>query len=136
MFEWLNDFKDIRKKIEYYEYQLSESKAELKRWVEGDLMKIKLEQESLSSNLENKIEWYEKELKMLYSRREKLTEMIKGFDDLDSKIIVMKYVEDKSLFAISKELGYSYDHIRDKHSRLIQAVKLADKISMNDLLSV
>ena len=136
MFEWLESFKEIKQKIEYYEFQLSESKAELKRWVEGDLRKIKLEQQSRSSNLENCISFYEKELKLLYNRRVKLTKLIKGFEDLDSQILVMKYVEGKSLYQISLELDYSYQHIREKHSRLVQAIKLADKISMDDLSKV
>ncbi|MGF3073214.1 hypothetical protein ACQV2T_06680 [Facklamia sp. P13069] len=136
MFEWLESFKEIKNKIEFYQFQLEESKAELKRWVDGDLQKIKLESESLSSNLEENIKRYTKELEILKDRRDKLTNLIKGFEDLDSQILVMKYIEKKSLFEISEDLGYSYQHIREKHSRLVQAIKLADKISMDDLSEI
>lgn len=46
MFEWLKDYKKLEEEIAYLEYNLDKSKAELKRWISGDLQNVRLTAES------------------------------------------------------------------------------------------
>ncbi len=126
LFEWLNDYNKLIRKIEYVEYQLETSKAELKRWIEGDLQGVKLTRESQSSKLESHIKHYENQLQYLISRRKSLKDFIFRFDDLDSQILYKKYIEDKSLEEIAYEVGYSYSHIKKCHSRLVKTIRFVD----------
>ena len=127
LYEWLNDYQKLIRKIDYTEYQLEVSKAELKRWVEGDLQDVKLTKDSQSSKLESHINRYENQLKHLISQRKDLKDFIFKFNDLDSKILYKKYIEDKSLEDIAYEVGYSYGHIKRCHASLVKLIKFVDE---------
>lgn len=126
LYEWLNDYHNLIRKIEYTEYQIEVSKAELKRWVEGDLQGVRLTKDSQSSRLEHHIECYEKQLQHLVSQLKDLKDFIFKFNDLDSRILYKKYIEDKPLEEIAFELGYSYGHIKRCHAALVKLIKFID----------
>lgn len=48
-YEWLKNYQELEDKIVDIEFNLERSKKELKRWVQGDLTKVKLTSESRSS---------------------------------------------------------------------------------------
>lgn len=48
-YEWLKNYQKLEDKIVDIEFNLERSKKELKRWVQGDLTKVKLTSESRSS---------------------------------------------------------------------------------------
>lgn len=52
-YQWLKDYKQLEQQIEYLKWNLNRSELELARWIKGDLVNIKLEKNSRSSNLEN-----------------------------------------------------------------------------------
>ncbi|NMA74438.1 MAG: hypothetical protein GX963_09835, partial [Bacteroidales bacterium] len=62
LYEWLLDYQNLSNKIEYLEYQLDRNKRELKRWVEGDLQNVSLNEKSIASRLEEVIFDIEHEL--------------------------------------------------------------------------
>lgn len=55
-----------------------------------------------------------------------MKEQIDKMDGLEQKIAFLKYIEGKSLFEISIKLGYSYDWIKKKSS------KIGTKKALND----
>ena len=50
--QWLKDYKELEKDIASLELNLERSERELRRWVQGDLAKYKLTEESIASNFE------------------------------------------------------------------------------------
>lgn len=133
LFEWLTDYRRTKNKIEYIEFQLEQSQSELKRWIEGDLQDVRLTKESLSSKLEGNIAIFENELKYLNTRQDKLKQLISKFDDLDSQILIGKYIDGKTLYEVSEDLTYSYSHIKNCHSRLVKMLYLLDDTLLSDL---
>ena len=55
-FGWLKDYKRLEEHLIYLKWNLNKSKLELIRWVEGDLVNVRLEKNSRSSYLEENIE--------------------------------------------------------------------------------
>ena len=54
--------------------------------------------------------------------------MVGHFKGLENLILKMKYIEGKSLKEIADELGYSYQHIVNKHASIINTIKLIESI--------
>ncbi|MGY4556815.1 hypothetical protein [Bacillus thuringiensis] len=46
MFDWLKDYQKLEERIAYLDYNLDKTKAELKRWISGDLRDVRLTAES------------------------------------------------------------------------------------------
>ncbi|CAM5212120.1 Phage protein OS=Lysinibacillus sphaericus OX=1421 GN=LS41612_21190 PE=4 SV=1 [Lysinibacillus sphaericus] len=61
-FAWLKDYRELEYEIAYLDLNLERTKTELKRWVQGDLAKVKLTSESQGSKVEDIIEQIEWEL--------------------------------------------------------------------------
>ena len=103
---------------------------ELERWYDPrDLGKVKITNESTASHLEEYIKrdrafLGEKELAM-----EALMIMIERFKGLDNQILKMKYIDGKTLREIANELGYSYQHIVNKHASAVNTIKLIESIN-------
>ena len=91
-FEWLKEYKQLEHEIALLEWKLSKSKLELTRWVEGDLMDVKLTNESLASKLEGVIAKLEEELSIRKKQMDELMQIINRLDELDQKIVKLKYV--------------------------------------------
>lgn len=123
-YEWLKQYQELEEEIYLLRWKIKKSEVELDRWVEGDLVNVKLEKDSLSSKLEKNIE----DDKELLDEKEKnmnsLVNMIEKFQGLDNQILKMKYVDRMTLKDISIELNYSYSYIMAKHSQLVKVIKL------------
>lgn len=126
MYEWLKDYRKLNEEIAYLEHNLERSKRELKRWVEGDLSKIKLEVDSDGAKLEEHIERIEWELAHKMNDLYDLKKLIDTFKGLDNKILKMKWIEGMTLEQIAIELGYSYNYIKRKHAEAMKIIKFVD----------
>lgn len=122
-FEWLKEYKQLEHEIALLEWKLSKSKLELTRWVEGDLMDVKLTNESLASKLEGVITKLEEELSIRKKQMDELMQIINRLDELDQKIVKLKYVEGMTLEAVARSLGYSESHIKHRHAIVRQSLK-------------
>lgn len=127
MFEWLKDYKQLMQRIAYIEFKIEQSETEWSRWTSGDLYNTHLGKDSIASKLPDYIERDKEILEDLKSHRKTLLNFIDTFEDLDSKVLKLRYVKGLSLYEIAEELGYSYDHIRRCHSNLVKVIQLYDK---------
>ena len=128
MYEWLKDYQQLKEEIEYLEYKIEREKRELKRWVYGDLQDVKLQEDSIASGLEERIEAYEKELQRKKDDLEKAKKLISTFKGLDNQILYKKYVEGKTLVEIAKELNYSEQYIYNKHAQIMKMINFANRL--------
>lgn len=133
MFEWLNDYKVLKRQLIYKQDKLDAAKSELWRWTHGDLQEVKLSKDSIASGLEQHIMNLHAEVSVLITRLDNLNKMISKFDDLDSTILRMKYIDGVSLYEIAEQTAYSYGHIRNRHSVLMKSIKLFDEVLLKDL---
>ncbi|MFC9447859.1 DUF1492 domain-containing protein [Bacillus cereus] len=126
MFEWLKDYKKLEEDIAYLEYNLDKSKAELKRWISGDLQNVRLTAESEGAKVEGRIEAIEYELAYKMNEEYDLKFLINKFTGLDHQILKMKYIDGMTLEQIAFELHYSTGYIRRKHAEIRKIVKFLD----------
>lgn len=130
MYEWLRDYQEIEDAIARLEFNLERSQRELKRWVEGDLIGVKLTAESDGAKLEERIERIEKELAIQKEERSNFITLITQFKGIEHKIIKMKYVDGMTLEEIAEELNYSSSYIYRKHSEITKMIKFAHQIRL------
>ncbi len=128
MYEWLKDYQELNNQIDYLEYKLQREKRELKRWVQGDLSKLKLNDRSISAGLENIIADLEYELAHKLNDRYDAEKLIALFEGLDNQILYYKYVKGMTLEMISDELNYNYNYIKNKHAQIMKMIKFAEKV--------
>lgn len=114
--------------IQLLDWKIKKSELELTRWIEGDLANVKLEKDSLSSNLEKNIERDKVLLSEKKKAMESLMEMISKFKGLDNQILKMKYLDGMTLESIAYELGYAPGHIRNKHASIIRTIKFVEDL--------
>ncbi len=128
--QWLKDYKELEKDIASLELNLERSERELRRWVQGDLAKYKLTEESIASNLEEKIEVIRYELACKMNDQRKILDMISKFDTLENKIIVGKYIEGKTLEEIAEQHQYSTQYIYNKHAQLKKTIRFVELMAI------
>ncbi|MFJ7951284.1 hypothetical protein ACIQZG_07125 [Lysinibacillus sp. NPDC096418] len=131
MYEWLLDYRQMEDEIAYLEFNLEQSRKELKRWVSGDLAGVKLTAESDGAKLEERIERIENELKIKQNEKENFMELISKFKGLNHKILKLKYVEGMTLEEIAEELNYSASYIYKKHAEIAKMVRFAHEIKLS-----
>lgn len=102
MFNWLKEYQRLEEEIAYLEYNLDKTKAELKRWVSGDLREVRLTAESEGAKVEERIEAIEYELAHKLNDMYKLKNLISKFRGLDNQILKMKYVDGMTLEQIAE----------------------------------
>ncbi|MEJ9122603.1 hypothetical protein P4I92_02510 [Bacillus cereus] len=127
MFDWLKDYQKLEEDIEYLNYNLDKTKAELKRWISGDLREVRLTVESEGAKVEERIEAIEYELAHKMNDMYKLKKLISKFRGLDNKILKMKYVDGMTLEQIAEEISYSSSHIKKKHAEIIRLIKFVER---------
>ncbi|UIJ66108.1 hypothetical protein LW858_25135 [Bacillus cereus] len=127
MFEWLKEYQKLEEKIAYLTYNLDKTKAELKRWVSGDLREVRLTAESEGAKVEERIEAIEYELAHKLNDMYKLKKLISRFRGLDNKILKMKYVDGMTLEQIAEEISYSSSHIKKKHAEIVRLIKFVER---------
>ncbi|PGU11111.1 hypothetical protein COD21_12375 [Bacillus cereus] len=127
MFDWLKDYQKLEERIAYLDYNLDKTKAELKRWVSGDLREVRLTAESEGAKVEERIEAIEYELAYKMNDMYKLKKLISKFRGLDNKILKMKYVDGMTLEQIAEEISYSSSHIKKKHAEIVRLIKFVER---------
>lgn len=127
LFDWLKDYQNLEEDIEYLGYNLDKTKAELKRWVSGDLQDIRLTAESEGAKVEERIEAIEYELAHKMNDMYKLKKLINTFKGLEHKIAYLKYVEGMTLEKIAEELNYSSQYIYNKHAAMRDKVEYSNR---------
>ena len=126
-FKWLEDYQKLEDHLVYLKWNLNKSKLELIRWVEGDLVNVRLEKNSRSASLEENIEKMEREIVILEQQKEEMVAIVASFKGLDNDIVRMKYVEGCSLEIISEEVGYSASYIRQRHAEIRKTLQFLDQ---------
>ncbi|EKS8366925.1 hypothetical protein [Bacillus thuringiensis] len=127
MFNWLKEYQRLEEEIAYLEYNLDKTKAELKRWVSGDLREVRLTAESEGAKVEERIEAIEYELAHKMNDMYKLKKLISRFRGLDNKILKMKYMDGMTLEQIAEEISYSSSHIKKKHAEIVRLIKFVER---------
>lgn len=127
MFDWLKDYQKLEERIAYLDYNLDKTKAELKRWVSGDLREVRLTAESEGAKVEERIEAIEYELAHKMNDMYKLKNLISKFRGLDNQLLKMKYVDGMTLEQIAEEISYSSSHIKKKHAEIIRLIKFVER---------
>ncbi|MGE6501169.1 sigma factor-like helix-turn-helix DNA-binding protein [Bacillus wiedmannii] len=127
MFNWLRDYQKLEEDIAYLEYNLDKTKAELRRWVSGDLRDVRLTAESEGAKVENRIEAIEYELAHKMNDMYKLEKLISKFRGLENQILKLKYVDGMTLEEIAEAVNYSSSHIKKKHAELVRLIKFAER---------
>lgn len=125
-FQWLKEYQELDEQILFLKWNLNKSKLELARWVHGDLSNVRLEKNSRSSSLEEKIKKIENELKLLNYQKEEMLLLIDNFAGVDNQIVKMKYIDCMSLEEIAEKTGYSESHVRKRHSEIRKTLTFID----------
>lgn len=107
---------------------MDRTKAELKRWISGDLQDVRLTAESEGAKVEKRLEVIELDLAYKMNEMHNLLNLISEFKGLDNKIIRMKYIDGMTLSSIACVLNYNVDYIKRRHSTIARIIKFADKI--------
>ncbi|MED3356985.1 sigma factor-like helix-turn-helix DNA-binding protein [Bacillus thuringiensis] len=127
MFNWLRDYQKLKEDITYLEYNLDKTKAELRRWVSGDLREVRLTTESEGAKVEKRIEAIEYELAHKMNDMYKLEKLISKFRGLENQILKLKYVDGMTLEEIAEAVNYSSSHIKKKHAELVRLIKFVER---------
>ncbi|UGO49469.1 sigma-70 family RNA polymerase sigma factor [Bacillus Phage vB_BanS_McSteamy] len=127
MFNWLRDYQKLEEDIAYLEYNLDKTKAELRRWVSGDLREVRLTAESEGAKVEKRIEAIEYELAHKMNDMYKLKKLISKFRGLENQILKLKYVDGMTLEEIAEIVNYSSSHIKKKHAELVRLIKFVER---------
>ncbi|MDM5230178.1 ECF-type sigma factor [Lysinibacillus pakistanensis] len=130
MYDWLRDYQQIQEEIAYLEYNLERSQKELKRWVNGDLVGVKLTADSDGAKLEERIERIDRELQVKLLEQKNFLELINRFSGLNHKILKLKYVDGMTLEEIAEVLNYSASYIYKKHAEIAKMIKFAHEIKL------
>ncbi|MGX5576150.1 hypothetical protein ACWKTS_33645 [Bacillus toyonensis] len=128
MFDWLKDYQKLEEDIAYLEYNLDKTKAELKRWVYGDLRYVSLTRDSQGAKVEECMEAIEYELAHKMNDVFDLKKLIRKFEGLDHQILKLKYMDGLTLACIASELNYNPDYIRRRHAEVMRIVKFVDAL--------
>ena len=129
-FQWLKDYQQLEYDIAYLEQNLERTKRELKRWVEGDLSKVKLTADSHGAKVEDIIIRIETELAHKRHDLDDIKRLVSTFEGLEHKILVGKYIDGKTLEDVAEELGYSAQYIYNKHAQIRRMVSFAESYSV------
>lgn len=127
LFNWLKVYQELEQEVAYLDYNLDKTKAELKRWVSGDLREVRLTAESEGAKVEERIEAIEYELAHKMNDMYKLKKLINTFKGLEHKIAYLKYVEGMTLEKIAEELNYSSQYIYNKHAAMREKVEYSNR---------
>ncbi|PEW66976.1 hypothetical protein CN448_18775 [Bacillus cereus] len=128
MFDWLKDYQKLEERIAYLDYNLDKAKAELKRWVSGDLREVRLTAESEGAKVEERIEAIEYDLANEMNDMYDLMKLINKFKGLDNQILVKKYIYGMTLEQIAWDLNYSPNYIKRKHAEVRKVIKFVDDL--------
>ncbi|CAM4214561.1 hypothetical protein BAMA_02065 [Bacillus manliponensis] len=124
---WLKDYQKLEQDIAYLEYNLDKTKAELKRWISGDLQNVRLTAESDGAKVEVYIEAIEYELAHKLNDMYKLKKLVSTFKGLENRILKLKYIDGMTLERVAEELNYSTGYINKKHAEIMRRFKFTEE---------
>ncbi|RAN68964.1 hypothetical protein B5P40_16370 [Bacillus sp. SRB_8] len=124
----MKDYQELKADIDHLECNLDKTKAELKRWVSGDLQKVRLTAESEGAKVEDRIEVIEYELAHKINDLSDMVELISTFHGLENKIFKLKYIDGMTLEKVAEELNYSAGFIKNKHAEIMRRIKFAERL--------
>lgn len=130
LFDWLKDYQKLEERIAYLDYNLDKTKAELKRWISGDLREVRLTAESEGAKVEERIKAMEKELAYKMNEMHNLLVLINKFKGLENRVLKMKYVDGMTLEEIAEDMNYSSSYIYKKHAEIIKRIKFAEELAL------
>ncbi|WP_236807470.1 ECF-type sigma factor [Bacillus cereus] len=130
MFDWLKDYQKLEEDISLLEYNLDRTKAELKRWISGDLQDVRLTAESEGAKVEKRLEVIELNLAYKMNEMHNLLKLISEFKGLENKVVKMKYVDGMTLEEIAENMNYSSSYIYKKHAEIVRRIKFAEKLAL------
>ncbi|MBJ8037243.1 hypothetical protein [Bacillus cereus] len=130
MFNWLKEYQRLEEEIAYLEYNLDKTKAELKRWIHGDLQDVRLTVGSEGAKVEERIEAIEYELARKMNAMQDVLKLINRFKGLENKMLKMKYVDGITLEEIAESMNYSSSYIYKKHAEIIKRIKFAEELAL------
>lgn len=96
---WIGDYLKLSNEIHYLEFKLTDDQLS-----SGEIEEARFQ---LNERLQR-----EGEFKII----------VNSFDDLDSRILCMRYIDDKTLENIAYELGYSASYIYKKHAQIMKSI--------------
>lgn len=120
----MKDYQKLEQDIAYLEYNLDKTRAELKRWISGDLQNVRLAAESDGAKVEIHIEAIEYELAHKLNDMYKLKKLVSTFKGLENRILKLKYIDGITLEWVAEELNYSTGYINKKHAEIMREIKL------------
>ncbi len=130
LFDWLKDYQKLEEDISLLEYNLDRTKAELKRWISGDLQDVRLTAESEGAKVEKRLEVIELNLAYKMNEMHNLLKLISEFKGLENKVVKMKYVDGMTLEEIAEDMNYSSSYIYKKHAEIVRRIKFAEKLAL------
>lgn len=125
-FQWLQEYQELEERLIYLKWNLNKSKLELIRWTEGDLQGIKLTNESRAASLEEKIQFMESEILQIKLQMEELEEIVSSFENVDTQIIKLRYIDDLTIEEIAEEIGYSISYVRKRYTEINKTLHFLD----------
>ncbi|EEL38299.1 HTH transcription regulator [Bacillus cereus Rock3-29] len=124
----MKDYQKLEQDIAYLEYNLDKTKAELKRWISGDLREVRLTAESEGAKVEERIEAIEYELAHKMNDMYKLKKLINTFKGLENRILKLKYIDGMTLERVAEELNYSTGYINKKHAEIMREINFVERL--------
>lgn len=116
--EWLTDYQKIERDISYLHRRLEQNENELERWEGGSLSHVRIVKESKGAKLEYLIKKYREEIQFKKEQLKEIEQFISQFDDLETKILKLKYIDGCSLDIVAEKLDYSASYIKRKHAEI------------------
>lgn len=102
---WIGDYLKLRNEIHFLEFKLTDEQLTEKEIEE-------------TQNLLNKKLYREGTFKVIVS----------SFNDIENKILRLRFIEGKTIDQIADEIGYSKGTVYNEHARLTKAIKQFDVI--------
>lgn len=127
-FEWLQEYRQLDHDLKYLKWNLRKTKAELERWVGGDLSNVSIGKNSNAAHIEENIERIENEINWREETMKELLILIDSFDGIENKILVKKYIEGETLeeIAFDTDMPYALSYIQKKHAELKRRIEWLD----------
>lgn len=127
-YQWFRTLVEIDDEIESIKTQRKIYNIELKRWGTygaGDLANKNTYLTSIKrqNRIEKILLAMDGREKELLKQRKEVISVIEEFKGLDHDILKLRYVKGLKLTQIADELDYSYQHIKNTHSRIMKEIR-------------
>lgn len=128
-YQWFKTLVDIDDEITNIKSQRKLYELELSRWsIGGDLAKNNTYHTSIKrqSKIERMLISLDGRKKELEDQRKEAITIINEFKGFEHDILRLRYIKGYKLTQIADKLGYSYQHIKNTHSKLMRELRDTD----------